>query len=270
MVENDFAARGVDTAALKDSCGDVFEVSGGCICCSLTPNFTELLLSLCGHYERIVVEPSGVFDAAVFYSIMETVKQRTGAEMGFCAAIIDPHGLPELDEASLGVLQSELAGAGSILWSKCDLPDTPDLTVCSALLRSLVPELPPIEASGMHEFSDFALLQTRASRLRDTGAQKLDHTALFFSPFYKVERQLTRTQAERLLERIVAAPEAEGLLRLKGSVPAAEGGWWAADSVLHKTDVSPAANGNGILYFIMRRDKAANMDGLVERLLREI
>ena len=270
VVENDFAARGVDAAALRDSCGDVFEVSGGCICCSLTPNFTELLLRLCGHYERIVVEPSGVFDAAVFYSIMETVERRAGAEMGLCAVIVDPHGLSELDEASLGVLQSELAGAGSILWSKCDLPDTPDLAACAALLRSLVPDLPPVESAATHEFSDFALLQTRAPRLRDTGAQKLDHTALFFSPFYRVERPLTRTQAERLLEKIAAAPEAEGLLRLKGSVPAAEGGYWAADSVLHETGVSPAADGNGMLHFIMRRDKAANMGGLVEQLLGEL
>ena len=41
VVENDFGAVGVDAAALKEECGDVFEVSGGCICCSLTPNFTE-------------------------------------------------------------------------------------------------------------------------------------------------------------------------------------------------------------------------------------
>ena len=101
VVENDFGAVGVDAAALKAECGDVFEVSGGCICCSLTPNFTELLHSLCGHYERIIVEPSGVFDAAVFYSIMDTLQRKTEVELGFCAVIVDPHALAELDTACL-------------------------------------------------------------------------------------------------------------------------------------------------------------------------
>ena len=269
-MENDFGAIGVDAVALKEECGDVFEVSGGCICCSLTPNFTELLLSLCGPYERIIVEPSGVFDAAVFYSIMDTLQRKTEVELGFCAVIVDPHGLAELDRASLAVLQSQLAGAGSIIWSKCDLPDVPDLTECTALLHTLLPDLPPIETSHTHDFTDFALLQTRTGHLRSIDAEKLNHTALYFCPFHKVERPLTRTEAERLLEKIVASPEADGLLRLKGTVPAAEGGFWAADSVLHATGVTPAAEGSGVLYFITRRAQAAGIGKLVERLLEEL
>ena len=270
VVENDFGAIGVDAAALKEECSDVFEVSGGCICCSLTPNFTELLLSLCGHYERIIVEPSGVFDAAVFYSIMDTLRRKTEVELGFCAVIVDPHGLAELDRASLAVLQSQLAGAGSIIWSKCDLPDVPDLTECTALLHTLLPDLPPIETESTHDFTDFARLQTRTGHLRSIDAEKLNHTALYFCPFHKVERPLTRTQAEWLLEKIVASSEADGLLRLKGTVPAAEGGYWAADSVLHATGVTPAAEGSGVLYFITRRAQAAGIGQLVERLLGEL
>lgn len=97
VAENDFGAVGMDAAALREEGGDVFEVSGECICCSLTPNFTELLLRLCGHYERIIVEPSGVFDAAVFYSIMDTLRRKTEVELGFCAVIVNPHALAELD-----------------------------------------------------------------------------------------------------------------------------------------------------------------------------
>ena len=270
VVENDFGAVGVDAAALKAECGDVFEVSGGCICCSLTPNFTELLHSLCGHYERIIVEPSGVFDAAVFYSIMDTLQRKTEVELGFCAVIVDPHALAELDTASLAVLQSQLAGAGSILWSKCDLPDVPNLHECTALLHTLLPDLPPVETASTRDFTDFALLQTRTDHLRSIEAEKLNHTSLYFCPFHKVERPLTRAEAEWLLREIVASPEADGLLRLKGTVPAAEGGFWAVDSVLHATGVSPAAEGSGVLYFITRRAQAAGIGQLVERLLEEL
>ena len=107
-----------------------------------------------------------MFDAAVFYSIMDVLERKNAAEPGFCAVIVDPHGLAEFDAASLAVLQSQLAGAGSIIWNKCDLPGVPDLTECTALLHTLLPDLPPIETSPTHDFTDFALLQTRTGRLR--------------------------------------------------------------------------------------------------------
>ena len=191
-------------------------------------------------------------------------------ELGFCAVIVDPHALAKLDNASLAVLQSQLAGAGSILWSKCDLPDVPDLHECTARLHALLPDLPPIETASTRDFTDFALLQTRTGHLRDIEAEKLNHTSLYFCPFHKVERPLTRTEAEWLLREIVASPEADGLLRLKGTVPAAEGGFWAADSVLRATGVSPAAEGSGVLYFITRRAQAAGIGQLVERLLEKL
>ena len=53
-------------------------------------------------------------------------------------------------------------------------------------------------------------------------------------------------------------------------MPAAEGGFWAADSVLHATGVTPAAEGSGVLYFITRRAQAAGIGKLVERLLEEL
>lgn len=65
-----------------------------------------------------------------------------------------------------------------------------------------------------------------------------------------MERPLTRIEAEWLLKEIVALPETDGLLRLKGTVPAAEG--------------------SGVLYFITRRAQAAGIGQLVERLLEEL
>ena len=53
-------------------------------------------------------------------------------------------------------------------------------------------------------------------------------------------------------------------------MPAAGGGFWAADSVLRATGVVPAAEGSGVLYFITRRAQAAGIGRLMERLLGEL
>lgn len=87
--------------------------------------------------------------------------------------------------------------------------------------------------------------------------RKSSTTSLYFCPFHMMERQLTRIEAEWLLKEIVALPETDGLLRLKGTVPAAEGGFWAAE-------------GSVVLYFITRRAQAAGISQLVERLFEEL
>lgn len=119
-------------------------------------------------------------------------------------------------------------------------------------------------------FTDFALLQARTGHLRSIEAEKLNHTSLYFCPFHKVERPLTRTEAEWLLREIVASPEADGLLRLKAPFPPRRGGFWPRTACSGATGVSPAAEGSGVLYFITRRAQAAGIGQLVERLLEKL
>ena len=60
---------------------------------------------------------------------------------------------------------------------------------CTALLHTLLPDLPPVETASTRDFTDFALLQTRTGHLRSIEAEKLNHTSLYFYPFHKVERR---------------------------------------------------------------------------------
>lgn len=62
LIENDFGEISVDAALLRADGLKVRELSSGCICCSLSGDFTAALLELLKTYhpDRILIEPSGV------------------------------------------------------------------------------------------------------------------------------------------------------------------------------------------------------------------
>lgn len=66
VIENEFGAAGVDTAILSERFGNVQELAGGCICCTLKVGFHALLTQLAGQCDRVIVEPSGLFSMDAF------------------------------------------------------------------------------------------------------------------------------------------------------------------------------------------------------------
>jgi G3E family GTPase len=62
LIENEFGEIGVDGAILKDSGIVIQEMNAGCICCTITGNFTLALKEILKYYapDRILIEPSGV------------------------------------------------------------------------------------------------------------------------------------------------------------------------------------------------------------------
>lgn len=62
LIENDFGKVNVDAALLKSGGFQVRELSGGCICCTLTGDFVKSIQEIIRTYspEIILIEPSGV------------------------------------------------------------------------------------------------------------------------------------------------------------------------------------------------------------------
>lgn len=65
VIINEFGKVSIDSQTLRSSssnAGMIFEVSGGCICCSAKGYFLENLEKIVrsGNYTRIIIEPSGL------------------------------------------------------------------------------------------------------------------------------------------------------------------------------------------------------------------
>lgn len=88
IVENEFAAEGVDAAILQegDAALKVWELSEGCICCSVNLDFTHSILTIANSLDPdyLLIEPSGV---AMPGNILAKLKSISYERIGLLAPI---------------------------------------------------------------------------------------------------------------------------------------------------------------------------------------
>lgn len=135
ILENDFGAINVDMMLLQDLLGDNCElemVSGGCDRdCHRRRFKTKLIaMGMCG-YDRVIVEPSGIYDVDEFFDALYEEPLDQWYEIGNVIAIVDAKLQENLSKEAEYLLASEAADAGRIILSRADeaTPEEMDRTV---------------------------------------------------------------------------------------------------------------------------------------------
>lgn len=122
ILENDFGAVNVDMMLLQDLMGDNCElemVSGGCDAdCHRRRFKTKLIaMGMCG-YDRVIVEPSGIYDVDEFFDVLRDDPIDRWYEIGNVITVVDAKLEPELSDQADYLLASEAANAGCIVLSR--------------------------------------------------------------------------------------------------------------------------------------------------------
>lgn len=257
VVENEFGAAGVDTAILSERFGNVTELAGGCICCTLKSGFHALLARLAGQCDRILVEPSGLYNLDDFFQVADTLEQDGLCQTGMCLTLIDPHTLPVLSGPEREVLRTELTGTGAVLWTKTDLEPACDLTQAmeqAAACLDLQEEAPltfyPTPAHALTD-ADFAALQQLGPVRRKHRPVLLNHAALYQSTSLRPKGVYTESGLARAIDDILGDPALGELVRIKGFVRAADGSLSVNCTVAGRT-IAPCGRRAPMLNFIGR------------------
>lgn len=124
ILENDYGAVNVDMMLLQDLMGEQCElemISGGCDKETHIRRFRTKLISMgmCG-YDRVIVEPSGIFDVDEFFDVLHEEPLDNWYEIGNVIAVVDAELENELSAEADYLLASEAANAGKILLSHAD------------------------------------------------------------------------------------------------------------------------------------------------------
>ena len=133
IIENDYGAINVDMLLLNkefgDECGMEMVVAGDPDC--HRRRFKTKLIAMGmdgvneGKYDRIIVEPSGIYDVDEFFDILYEEPLDRFYEIGNVIAIVDA-GLPdELSKESDYLLVSQIAEAGMVVFSKIPAGEVP-------------------------------------------------------------------------------------------------------------------------------------------------
>lgn len=127
VIINEFGKISIDSQTIRSTSsttGTVFDISGGCICCSAKGYFQENLEKITGtgDYSRILIEPSGLGGIEM---VTDIVNASAGLHLMPVICLVDITMIENLRLQRLPIYRTQILKAGLIVFSKCDLLNDP-------------------------------------------------------------------------------------------------------------------------------------------------
>ena len=260
ILENDFGAVNVDMMLLKDLEGDHCElemVSGGCDAdCHRRRFKTKLIaMGMCG-YDRVIVEPSGIFDMDELFDILREEPLDQWYEIGSVIAVVDAGLDCGQSEAADYLLASEAAGAGCIVLSKVKNVSAEQTEAVKAHLEQAMKKVGcrrslfgHIIASDWEQFTEEDYQRLMNCGYEPASYRKTDAAAAFDSLFF-MNLELTTEELKERTARLFEEPGCGHILRVKGFVKAEDGRWLELNATRREQTLAVSPDGQEVLIVI--------------------
>src|SRR5947209_11142804 len=164
VIINEFGEIGIDNDLVVGADEEVFEMSNGCVCCTVRGDLIRVLSGLMkrkGRFDAIIIETTGLADpgpVAQTFFVDEDVKAKT--QLDSVTTVVDAKHLP-LRLADSKEAIEQIAFADQIILNKTDLVTEAELAEVEAGIRELNP-LAPIHRTTRSQVPLSAILGRRS------------------------------------------------------------------------------------------------------------
>ena len=262
ILENDLGAINVDMMLLHDLEGEQCElemVSGGCDRDCYTRRFKTKLIAMgmCG-YDRVLIEPSGVFDVDDFFDTLYEEPLDRWYKIGNVITVVDAALQTNLSREADYVLASEAADAGCVLLSRSQevteeqIQDTirhlnralKDIQ-CKRVLKD------EIFVKNWEEFTDedFQRILTSGYVAESYQKMSLEDSDIFDSLNF-MNHGLSESEMQHTAEQILKNPACGTVLRIKGFCQKEDKTWVELNATHHETLLRKTEAGQEVLIVI--------------------
>ena len=263
ILENDFGAVNVDVMLLQDLLGDncdIETISGGCDCDTHQRRMRTKLISLAMQgFDRVLVEPSGIFDVDEFYDVLRDEPLDRWYTLGNVIAIVDALLETQLSPQGEYLLASEAASAGMVLMSRCQLaaPGQAEATLAHlnrALEACHCARRFAADTDALCKPWD-ALTDADMQRLDSCGQCQASYVKLHFdehkafTSLYFMELHLTLPQLQDAARALFADPACGHILRIKGFLQTVDG-WCELNATRDTMHVEAIPDGQEVFIII--------------------
>ena len=263
ILENDFGAVNVDMMLLRELEGEQCElemVAGGCDKdCHRRRFKTKLIaMGMCG-YDRVLIEPSGIFDMDEFFDALHEEPLDRWYQIGNVIAVVDA-GLDEkMSEEADYILASEVADAGCIVLSKTQEASEKSIeSTVKHLNRALetvhckrrLKEDEIIKKDWeQFETEDFERILNSGYIAEDYEKMSLDEKEVFKS-LYFMDLEISGEELRDAAQKIMQDPACGSVFRIKGFTQEADGTWTELNATHHEITQCPIAEGQKVIIVI--------------------
>ncbi len=266
ILENDFGAVNVDAMLLQDILGDNCDlemVAGGCDAdCHRRRFKTKLIaMGMCG-YDRVLVEPSGIFDMDEFFDALHDDPLDRFYEIGNVITMIDAGLETKLSDASRYILASQAAQAGTIIYSHMDQVTDAQLHKTQEYVLESLKQLQCKNLSNL--LSKQIVIQKDLSSLDEndfnlimsSGYNNADYTKLWFDDqktydsLYFMNMDFTEDFLNQSCHKILNDTACGNVFRIKGFQKLPDGNWLSINVTHEKTEILLVPQGQAVLIII--------------------
>ena len=262
ILENDFGAVNVDMMLLQELEGDRCElemVSGGCdVDCHRRRFKTKLIaMAMCG-YDRVIVEPSGIYDVDEFFDTLHEEPLDKWYKIDNVITLVNASLESELSEASRYLLASQASVAGSIILTRLEEAGIDQAKDTVKRIKDAL-----IECKCNRDIDDAVIYKETLSltnedfdKISTSGYNMSSYKKTWsqdesgFESIYFLNKTLTVKQFEDKTNMMMNNTEYGNVFRVKGFLHKEDGTWIEVNSTRKDMTITPIAKGQEVIIVI--------------------
>lgn len=262
ILENDYGAVNVDMMLLQDMEGEQCElemVAGGCDYDCHRRRFKTKLISMgMSGYDRVLIEPSGIFDVDEFFDVLYEEPLNQWYEIGNVIAVVDARLEETLSYQSEYLLASQTANAGQIVLSKVQEAAKEEIEGTIAHLnrvmeqfqcnRRFQKEIRIIDWENMTN-QDWKEIFNCGYILENHVKMPVDHDNAYASLYYMHVR-MSEPELRSTVKKIMQDTSCGNIFRIKGFMMTDQGQWVELNATHKNIDIKPISKGQEIIIVI--------------------
>ncbi|SFQ31111.1 GTPase, G3E family [Butyrivibrio proteoclasticus] len=228
IIENDYGAVNIDMVLLQDLLGDncnLEMIVGGDGKEAHRRRFRTKLISMgMSGYDRVIIEPSGIYDADEFFDVLYDEPLDRWYEIGSVISIVDAESVLLLEGTSKYLFMSEIAWAGKLLLSKVD--ETTDVGQIHDFINATMEEygcsvrfeLKDIYSKSFDSFSqdEFDSIENAGYRRASYTKKQIDDS--HYQPLFYFDVEMGEGLLKETARKLLADERAGKVIRIKGFV----------------------------------------------------
>lgn len=262
ILENDYGAVNVDMMLLQDLQGDNCElemVAGGCdFDCHKRRFKTKLIaMGMCG-YDRVLIEPSGIFDVDEFFDVLYEEPLNRWYEIGNVIAIVNAKLENNLSRQSEYMLASQIANAGRIVISRIKEATEEELAETVNHLNRAMEFVQCRRRFGNEIVSkvwedmseeDFTDILT-CGYVPENYIKLMTEQDNMYSSLYYMNVRMSEQELRTKVSEIMGDTSCGNVFRIKGFMMVEEGNWIELNATSGNIEIKPIKNGQEVLIVI--------------------
>lgn len=277
ILEYDYGAVNVDMLLLENLRGEKCELemlSAACDADCLHRRFRTKLISMAmSGYDRVIVEPSGVFDMDEFFDLIREDPLDRFYEPGSVIAVVNARLEEEMTEEETFLLASQVADAGCILLSRYQMATADEIASTKAHLQQALKQIGCTRSLGENCY-----IQKDWADLNDADFRRLmrceyclyDYVKLFtgtedtsFSSVYFLDQPFSLEKLQNLLPMIFDNKELGSVFRVKGFLKDGDC-WYQINAARDERVVEPMNKAQNVLIVIGTNLQQEKIQSLLE------